>query len=45
MTGCGSKTPTANAVYTPAGPYTYTVTATDGFLKHSATYTLTVAAK
>ena len=45
MSGCGSKTPTANAVYTPAGPYTYTVTATDGFLRHSATYTLTVAAK
>ena len=45
MSGCGSKTPAANAVYTAAGPYTYTVTATDGFLTHSTTYTLNVTSK
>ena len=43
--GCSGKLPDANATYTPAGSYTYTVTATDGFLKHSATYTLAVSAK
>ncbi len=45
MTGCGSKTPTANAAYTTPGAYTYTVTATDGFLTHSATYSLNVTSK
>ena len=42
VSGCGSKTPAGNPVYTAPGPYTYTVTATDGFLTHSSTYTLTV---
>lgn len=42
ITGCSGKLPAENATYTPAGTYSYTVTATDGFLKHSATYQLTV---
>jgi hypothetical protein len=44
-TGCSGKYPDKNAIYTAPGTYTYTVTATDGFLTHSATYTLTVTAK
>ena len=44
-TGCSGKYPDRNAVYTPPGTYTYTITATDGFLTRSATYTLTVTAK
>jgi len=43
--GCSGKLPTQNASYTGAGGYTITVTATDGFLVHSATYNLTVTAK
>jgi hypothetical protein len=42
--GCGDKIPARNADPTYPGTYTYTVTATDGFLSHSATYTLTVTA-
>jgi hypothetical protein len=45
MSGCSGKLPAKNANYTVPGPYTYTMTATDGFLVHSATYTLTVTAK
>ncbi len=45
LTGCTGKDPAQNAPYTPAGSYTYTVTATDGFLKHAATYSLVVTAK
>lgn len=37
--GCGSSTPFAA---TPAGTYTYTITATDGTVSHTATYALTV---
>jgi hypothetical protein len=44
ITGCSGKLPAQNAVYTGPGSYTVTVTATDGFLVHSATYTLTVKA-
>ena len=44
-TGCSGKVPAQNAVYTGPGSYVITVTATDGFLVHSATYNLTVAAK
>jgi uncharacterized protein involved in response to NO len=44
-TGCSGKYPDKNAVYTAPGSYTYTLTATDGFLTHSATYTLGVTAK
>jgi hypothetical protein len=43
-TGCSGKYPDQNSVYTPAGTYAYTVTATDGFLKHSATFQLKVTA-
>jgi hypothetical protein len=45
ITGCTGKAPAQNSVYTGPGSYTYTITATDGFLTHSATYTLTVTAK
>jgi hypothetical protein len=44
-TGCSGKLPAQNSVYTGAGSYVITVTATDGFLVHSATYNLTVTAK
>ena len=44
-TGCSGKLPAQNAVYTGPGSYVITVTATDGFLVHSATYNLTVTAK
>ena len=45
FTGCTGKLPAKNASYTGPGTYTITVSATDGFLKRSATYTLTVSAK
>ena len=45
MTGCSGKLPAQNAAYTGPGTYTVTVTATDGFLVHSAAYTLTVSAQ
>ncbi len=45
MTGCSGKLPTQNPAYTGPGSYTITVSATDGFLVHSATYSLTVKAK
>jgi hypothetical protein len=44
-TGCSGKLPTQNSSYTGPGSYTITVTATDGFLVHSATYNLAVTAK
>jgi hypothetical protein len=42
VTGCSGKYPSQNNPYTTAGNYTYTVTATDGTLTHSATYSLQV---
>jgi hypothetical protein len=45
MTGCTGKLPAQNAAFTGPGNYTVTVTATDGFLVRSATYSLTVTAK
>ena len=42
MTGCTGKEPAANTPYTVPGSYTVTLTATDGFLVHTATYALTV---
>ena len=45
LLGCTGKLPDKNPEYTAPGSYLVTVTATDGFLVHSATYTLTVNAK
>jgi len=42
LTSCTGKLPDQNAPYTAPGNYAVTVTATDGFLVHSATYSLTV---
>ena len=44
MTGCSGKLPAKNAVYTAPGTYPFTVSATDGFLVHTATYSLTITA-
>jgi hypothetical protein len=44
LIGCSGKLPAKNASYTPAGSFTVTVSATDGFLVHTATYSLTVTA-
>lgn len=43
-TGCSGKMPAQNSAYTAPGSYSITVSATDGFLHHSATYTLSVRA-
>jgi hypothetical protein len=43
--GCSGKIPAENASYTPPGTYSITLSATDGFLVHTATYSLTVTAK
>jgi hypothetical protein len=45
LTSCTGKLPAENAAWTAPGTYTVTVTATDGQLVHSATYSLTVTAK
>ncbi len=45
VSGCSGKLPARNAAFTAAGDYTYTITASDGFLSHSATYTLHLTAK
>ncbi len=45
LSGCSGKLPGENPVYTAPGTYSYTLTATDGFLVHSATYALTVTVK
>lgn len=45
IAGCGGKAPALNSQYTVPGTYTYTLTATDGFLVHTATYSLTVTAQ
>jgi hypothetical protein len=45
LTSCTGKLPAENPAWTAPGNYTVTVTATDGFLVHSATYNLTVTAK
>jgi hypothetical protein len=42
--GCSGKYPALNSSYTPPGTYTYTLTATDGFLVRQVTYTLKVTA-
>jgi hypothetical protein len=43
--GCSGKLPALNPAYTPAGNYTFTISATDGFLVHSTTYAMTVTTK
>ncbi len=43
LAGCGDVAVPFAADYTKAGTYTYTVTATDGVLTHSATFALTVS--
>jgi len=45
VTGCSGKLPEQHAAWTGPGNYSVTVTATDGFLIHSATYNLTVTSK
>jgi len=45
LSGCSGKYPDKNASYTAPGTYTYTLSATDGTITHSATYSLTVTAK
>jgi hypothetical protein len=45
LSGCSGKLPDQNSAYTGPGTYTVNLSATDGFLVHSATYTLTVTAK
>lgn len=45
VTGCSGLLPAKNTNPTGPGSYTYTISATDGFLVHSATYSLTVTAK
>ncbi len=45
LTGCSGKLPAQNANPTLPGNYTFTITATDGFLVHSATYALNVTVK
>ena len=45
VTGCSGKLPARNAVYTLPGSYTYTLTATDGIISHSVSYTLKVTAQ
>jgi len=44
LTGCSGKLPAQNASYTVPGTYSYTITATDGFLVHSTTYSLKITA-
>jgi hypothetical protein len=45
MTACSGKLPAQNPAFTSPGGYRVTVTATDGFLIHSATYSLSVTSK
>jgi hypothetical protein len=45
MTGCSGKLPAQNPAFTSPGSYVITVTATDGFLVRTATYTLKVSSK
>jgi hypothetical protein len=45
LSGCSGKYPDRNSTYTAPGSYTYTLSATDGTITHTATYQLTVTAK
>ena len=45
LTGCGDLAPQQNNNYTGPGSYTFTISATDGILTHSTTYTLAVTQK
>lgn len=44
-TGCSGKLPAQNPNFTAPGSYTYTLSATDGTITHSTTYTLNVTTK
>ncbi len=43
--GCSGKLPSKNATYTPAGTYTVQLSATDGTLTRTATFTMNVNAR
>ena len=43
--GCGSRDPNLNNNPTLPGTYTYTVSATDGEITHTATYSLTISVR
>jgi hypothetical protein len=45
LTACSGKLPALNPAFTSPGSYTVTVMATDGYLVHSATYSLSVSSK
>ena len=45
ISGCGNKNPALNAGYTAPGTYDILITATDGTLRHTAAYSLTVTSK
>ena len=45
VSGCSGKIPAQNSPYTAPGTYDIKVTATDGLITRSATYSLTVTAK
>jgi hypothetical protein len=45
LTGCSGKVPAQNANYTVPGTYSFSISATDGFLVHVATYSLKITAK
>jgi len=45
LSGCSGQLPSRNSSYTAPGNYTYTLSATDGTITHTATYQLTVTTK
>jgi hypothetical protein len=45
LSGCSGQLPSRNSTYTAPGNYTFTLSATDGTITHTATYQLSVTAK